>query len=568
MGLMWVIVGILAGLSAWILYELNKRFSIDIVAWIGLISGIFLILFGIAWSVSSVLEGVPRSGSMGAILFDGSGLIILVLTWRFNLQHKKLESQTGLEKDSLEVNKEIDSEADGTSRRQFLGLSAMGVLNAKRIIGGVIGLGTVAGTAVAIKKASGKVLDDVPNKISPDYKRMDQRGIIQAFVHSPKLQEENKNWVDTWEKAAQERGKDFQVKGSYEKYTHATPRDEPGYRQLDYALARGGWETSIKAIPVTVAPNQGVQSWDQSEVNKTKYKFDSKEEAAEAIKSAAKIYGSDKTGITVHDVRWDYDPLYDPIDEKLVSWDDFPFKPKTVIVCLLEMDYLALSTAPSVVSDGPSGQGYSDMVMVSTHLAAFIRHLGYNAVASGNDLGMSVAYAVAAGLGEVSRGGWLISPDLGPKVRICKIYTDFEFVEYDKPRDYSITNFCVHCKRCADACPTQSISQDDAPTFGPTFEKADDPNYNWNSHSGVLKWHNDSKKCYEFWVENGGSCSSCIAACPYNKPDFWHHTLVDTSNVVLPGAAHKIMRDLDMVFGYGIVNDPDKIDKFWKSGNK
>lgn len=568
MGLMWLSVGILTGLSAWILYEFKKRYLIDMIAWIGLISGIFLILFGIAWSVSSVFEGVPRSGSMGAILFDGMGLIVLVLTWRFNLQHKKIESPTDLEKDSWEVNKEIVAKVDGTSRRQFLGLSAMGVLNAKRIIGGVIGLGTVAGTAVAIKKASGKVLDDVPNKISPDYKRMDQRGVIQAFVHSPKLQEENKNWVDTWEKAAKERGKDFQVKGSYEKYTHATPRDEPGYRQLDYALARGGWETSIKAIPVTVAPNQGVQSWDQSEVNKTKYKFNSKEEAAEAIKSAAKIYGSDKTGITVHDVRWDYDPLYDPIDEKLVSWDDFPFKPKTVIVCLIEMDYLALSTAPTVVSDGPSGQGYSDMVMVSTHLAAFIRHLGYNAVASGNDLGMSVAYAVAAGLGEVSRGGWLISPDLGPKVRICKIYTDFDFVEYDKPRDYSITNFCVHCKRCADACPTQSISHDDAPTFGPTFEKADDPNYNWNSHPGVLKWHNDSKKCYEFWVENGGSCSSCIAACPYNKPDFWHHTLVDTSNVVLPGAAHKIMRDLDMVFGYGIVNDPDKVEKFWKSGNK
>ena len=89
MGLMWLSVGILAGLSAWILYELKKRFYIDMIAWIGLISGIFLILFGIAWSVSSILEGVPRSGSMGAILFDGLGLITLVLTWRFNLQHKR-----------------------------------------------------------------------------------------------------------------------------------------------------------------------------------------------------------------------------------------------------------------------------------------------------------------------------------------------------------------------------------------------------------------------------------------------------------------------------------------------
>jgi reductive dehalogenase len=564
MGLMWIVVGVLAGLSSWGLYELNKRFNITTLAWAGLISGIFLVLFGIAWSVSAVVEGVPRSGSMGAILFDGLGLVILVLTFRLDiLKNKEKTDHTTIDSDSGESNSDIE----GSTRRQFLGLSVIGALNAKRIIGGALGLGAVATSVAAIKKVKGKILNDVPNEINEYYKRMDQRGVIQGFVHSPKLQEENRNWVETWERIAKERGKDFKVEGSYEKYVYGNPRDEVGYRQLDYALARGAWETSLRGIPITVAPNHGVQSWDQSQVNKVKYKFKTKLEAAFAIKNAAKLYGSAKTGITFHDKRWDYDPLYDPIDEKTVSWDDFPFKPKTVIVCLVEMDYLALSTAPSIVSDGPSGQGYSDMVMVSSHLAAFLRQLGYNAVASGNDLGLSVAYAVAAGLGEVSRGGWLISPDLGPKVRICKIYTDFDFVEYDKPRDYSITNFCVKCKRCADACPSQAISFDDEPTFKPVYEHADDPNYNWSSHPGVLLWHNNSKKCYEYWVENGGSCSSCIAACPYNKPDFWHHDLVDTSNVISPGPVHTFMKEMDKVFGYGNVNDPSKVHKFWESEN-
>ncbi len=565
MGLMWLSVGILTGISAWIIYVLNKRYYIDLVAWLGLISGIFSVLFGIAWSVSSVLEGVPRSGSMGILLFGGLGLIILLLTWRFNLQHSKKPEAVAPDQDEISTPENTDPDNVQNSRRKFLSTSVVGALSVKHLIGGAIGLGAGVTSAVAIKRASGKVLDDVPNAIRDDYKRFDQRGVIQAFAHSPKLQEEKNEWTETWERIAKERGKDFKVDGSYEKFVYGNPRDEVGYRQLDYALARGGWETSLRGIPITVAPNHGIQSWDQSEVNKTQYKFDSRQEAAAAIKNAAKLYGSDKTGITVHDVRWDYDPLYDPIDEKLVSWDDFPFKPKTVIVCLVEMDYQALSTAPLIVSDGPSGQGYSDMVMVSTHLAAFIRHLGYNAVASGNDLGLSVAYAVAAGLGEVSRGGWLITPDLGPKVRICKIYTDFDFVEYDKPRDYSITNFCIHCKRCADACPPQAITHEDKPTFEPTFEHSDDPNYNWNSKPGVLKWHSDSKKCYEFWVENGGSCSSCIATCPYNKPDFWHHTLVDTTNVITPGPMHTFMKEMDKVFGYGNVNDPEKVHKFWNS---
>ncbi len=566
MGLMWLCTGILTGLSAWILYELKKRFYIDWKSWTGLVTGIFLILFGIAWSVSSVLEGVPQSGSMGAILFGGLGLITLVVTWRFFLQHNKKSINSEVEKIKKSENEEIETPEINSSRRKFLGTTILGVLNAKHIIGGIIGLGAGVTGAVAIKRAGGQILDDVPNAIRNDYKRFDQRGVIQAFAHSPKLQDEKKEWTETWEKVAKERGKDFRVKGSYEKYVYGNPRDTLGYRQLDYALARGGWETSLRGIPVTVAPNHGVQSWDQSQVNEIKYNFDSKLEASEAIKSAAKLYGSAKTGITFRDERWDYDPLYDPIDEKVVSWDDFPFTPKTVIVCLVEMDYLALSTAPSIVSDGPSGQGYSDMVVVSSHLAAFIRHLGYNAVASGNDLGLSVAYAVAAGLGEVSRGGWLITPDLGPKVRICKIYTDLDFVEYDKPRDYSITNFCVNCKRCADACPSQAITFEDEPTFEPTFKHSDNPDYNWNSKPGVLKWHNDSKKCYEFWVENGGSCSSCIATCPYNKPDFWHHDLVDTTNVITPGPMHTFMKEMDKVFGYGNVNDPKKVNNFWKSG--
>ena len=186
-------------------------------------------------------------------------------------------------------------------------------------------------------------------------------------------------------------------------------------------------------------------------------------------------------------------------------------------------------------------------------------------MASGNDLGFSVAYAVAAGLGEVSRAGWLITRDLGPRVRICKIYTDFDFVEYDQPRDFSITNFCVECKNVQ--MPVLLVpSHKNQNQLIPTYEGADDPEYSWNNHSGVLKWHSDSKKCYEFWVENEGSCSSCIAACPYNKPDFWHHDLVDTSNVVVPGPGHAFMREMDKVFGYGNVNDPELVKKFWKSG--
>jgi len=560
MGLMWTIIGFLTGVSILFYRQLNQKYRLTSLAWLGLLFGEFILLFGIAWSISSVLEGVPRSGSMGAIMFGGIGLITIILTWRFQIKTNKKTSISNESSDDQE------DERDTNSRREFLKKAPLITLGWQRFIGITGGGAALATTAYAIKKSSGVILDDVPNAIAPDYKRMDNRKLIQTFVHSKKLQEKYPERVNKWEKASLERMDDFKVDGSYKKYAQASPKDEVGYTQLEYALAGAAWQTSLKGNPITVAPNHGVNSWDQSKVNSTKYKFETKQDASDALKTAAKLFGASKVGITKQDDRWDYENLYDPIDEKDVSWDDFPFKAKTVIVCLIEMDYVSMSAAPTVVTDGTSGQGYSDMIVVSDHLATFIRNLGYHAVASGNDLGMSVAYSVAAGLGEVSRAGWLITRDFGPRVRICKIYTDFDFVEYDKPRDYSITSFCVNCKRCADACPSDAISKEDEPTFGPTYEGADDPEYNWNSHSGVLKWHSDSKKCYEFWVENEGSCSSCISACPYNKPDFWHHDLVDTANVVVPGVGHAFMRKMDEAFGYGNTNDPEMVKKFWKSG--
>ena len=86
MGLMWFSVGLIAGLSVLAAVELYKKFDIDWRGWIGLALGEFLVLFCIAWSTASIFEGVPRSASMGLLMFGGAGLIVLVLTWRLLIQ--------------------------------------------------------------------------------------------------------------------------------------------------------------------------------------------------------------------------------------------------------------------------------------------------------------------------------------------------------------------------------------------------------------------------------------------------------------------------------------------------
>jgi hypothetical protein len=180
---------------------------------------------------------------------------------------------------------------------------------------------------------------------------------------------------------------------------------------------------------------------------KSHYEFASEQEASQVIKSAATLYGAIKCGITRRDRRFDYDPLYDIGQERELSWErDFPFEPKTVIVIMTEMDYLAMSTAPTWITDATVGNAYVEALKVAAQTALFLRQLGYKAVATMNDMGINAPYAVAAGLGEGGRNGQVITTGYGPRVRISKVYTDLDYVEYDKPRTLGVANFCLHCK--------------------------------------------------------------------------------------------------------------------------
>jgi hypothetical protein len=38
--------------------------------------------------------------------------------------------------------------------------------------------------------------------------------------------------------------------------------------------------------------------------------------------------------------------------------------------------------------------------------------------------------------------------------------------------------------------------------------------------------------------------------------------------LIAPGWVHSIMREMHIVFGYGNVADPEKVEKFWKRGRR
>jgi hypothetical protein len=85
MDLTWYFLGLLTTGSTIFLWHFSKRYQFNWLSWSGLILGIVLILFSIAWAVGSVLEGVPRAASMGLLLFGLSGTVILTLAFRYTL---------------------------------------------------------------------------------------------------------------------------------------------------------------------------------------------------------------------------------------------------------------------------------------------------------------------------------------------------------------------------------------------------------------------------------------------------------------------------------------------------
>ena len=185
---------------------------------------------------------------------------------------------------------------------------------------------------------------------------------------------------------------------------------------------------------------------------------------------------------------------------------DLPEGLTSAIVVCHEMDHDLLLTVPSALSGTATGVGYSQDVVTLLALAQYIRNLGYRAYASMNDTAASIPYAIKAGLGEYGRHGLLIAPEIGPRLRIGKIFTDLPLA-HDRPIRFGVEEFCQICRRCSDGCPPKAIAAGDPSTAI----------HNRSNILGVEKWTTDAEKCFDFWVSQITDCSICIRVCPYNR---------------------------------------------------
>ena len=182
---------------------------------------------------------------------------------------------------------------------------------------------------------------------------------------------------------------------------------------------------------------------------------------------------------------------------------------KYAIALTVEMDHRMMQSAPEGSSVMESSEQYLQSGVLALKLAAWIRELGYEATAhiDGNYEVICPLVAVDAGLGTIGRMGLLMTPRLGPRVRISVVTTNLPISFGESVPDRTTLHFCHLCKKCARVCPSAAIPD------GP-HELID----------GKGRWKIDSEKCYHFWTTSGTDCGRCITACPFSHPDdAFHH---------------------------------------------
>jgi reductive dehalogenase len=204
------------------------------------------------------------------------------------------------------------------------------------------------------------------------------------------------------------------------------------------------------------------------------------------------------------------------------------------IAFTVEMDYHTMRRAPEAPVVAESARQYVESAKIAIQVGSMIRRLGYPALAhiDGNYRVIAPLVARDAGIGEIGRMGILMTPDLGPRVRLGVVTTDLPLIPDAPTDDRSVVDFCTVCKKCAENCPSQSISVDDRTRI-----------------DGGWRWAIDPDTCFRYWNAVGTDCGVCMTVCPYSHPDNVAHDIVRWA-IRRSGAARRAALWMDDLF-YG-----------------
>jgi len=294
----------------------------------------------------------------------------------------------------------------------------------------------------------------------------------------------------------------------YRKHPEYRDKDD-AFRELPGLLAEGSmfYEPDIfAAADANFKIIEKNRLFVDGEVSEIKEKHESKE-LSRFLKNLAMKYGAYSVGIT----RLQNYHLYSHRGRRHNYGQPVNNNHEFALAFTVKMNRDFIRNAPNACCILESSQKYVDAGIIANLVAQYLRDLGYQARAHIDGEYEVVCPLVArdANLGEIGRMGLLMTPKLGPMVRIAVVTTSAPLVEEKRKEDQSVIDFCRICKKCAEVCPSQAIS----------FKNRQEIN-------GVLRWQIKQEACFTYWCKAGTDCARCVSVCPFAHPDNFLHNIV------------------------------------------
>lgn len=257
----------------------------------------------------------------------------------------------------------------------------------------------------------------------------------------------------------------------------------------------------------------------------------SPEEWTETLTRLALTWGAKAVGVA----KLEPAHVYTHIGRGTGTWgSEITLDHRWALAFTVEMDHREVAHAPDAPVVAESARQYVESAKIAIQLASVIRDQGWPARAhtDGNYRVIAPLVARAAGLGEIGRMGLLMTPRLGPRVRIGVVTTDIPLVPDAPGNDLSVLDFCAICRKCATNCPVGAI---------PHGDRAEMEN--------GRRWIIDDETCFRYWNVIGTDCATCMKVCPYSHPDNLMHSLVRRAIRISPGTRSLMLWMDDVVYG-------------------
>lgn len=228
---------------------------------------------------------------------------------------------------------------------------------------------------------------------------------------------------------------------------------------------------------------------DQSKVNNPENaEFLTSEEFIKEFESYAKSLGISSIG-------------YVQITPDLLIKDKFIPYPHTIVLTM-PMGEDIIATAPGEKAQELNNAAYAKLGEISYKISDYLRKNGYaTQVAHPYESMVNFSpLAQKAGLGWIGKSGLLMTPELGPRLKISAIFVSIANLPVKKEDEHSwISDYCNRCSNCVKACPEKAL-----------LEKE------------TCCGNNETELVQKLCIGCSQGCTYCIEDCPFHSKGYEH----------------------------------------------